>query len=190
MRFLMLSLIFSAVLPAAAQNLKAPVDAVSPNIGGIGVLLSATKPFVQRPFGMARLYPVTPPEINDRYLAQQVHGFPAGPAMLMVSTAARSTSPTSYGSTYDHDDEVATPYYYSARLETSGVFVEYTATDQAAIYRFTLPAGKQTHLVFSLEANAAHRRAESECGGGKRKSRWCSDERRSFAGRDKAIFLC
>ncbi|MEA2259924.1 MAG: hypothetical protein QOJ51_2749, partial [Acidobacteriaceae bacterium] len=155
MRYLTLSLIFSVVLSGAAQDLKAPVDEVSPNIGGIGVLLSATKPFVQRPFGMARLYPLTPPESNDRFLAQQVRGFPAGPAMLMVSTAARSTSPASYGSTYDHDDEVATPYYYSARLETSGAFVEYTATDQAAIYRFTLPVGKQTHLVFSLEANAA-----------------------------------
>ncbi|RZU35428.1 GH92 family glycosyl hydrolase [Edaphobacter modestus] len=155
MRSLMFSLVFSFALSAAAQDLKAPVDEVSPNIGGIGVLLSATKPFVQRPFGMARLYPITPAETNDRYLAQQVHGFPAGPATLMVSTAARSTSPASYGSTYDHDDEVATPYYYSARLETPGAFVEYTATDQAAIYRFTLPVGKQTHLVFSLEANAA-----------------------------------
>jgi predicted alpha-1,2-mannosidase len=104
---------------------------------------------------MARLYPLTPPEVNDRYLAQEVHGFPAGPAMLMVSNADRSTSPASYGSTYDHDNEVATPYYYSARLETSGAFVEYTATDQAAIYRFALKAGKQTHLVLSLEANGA-----------------------------------
>ncbi|HEX4783528.1 MAG TPA: GH92 family glycosyl hydrolase [Candidatus Sulfotelmatobacter sp.] len=104
---------------------------------------------------MARLYPLTPPEINDRYLAQRVDGFPAGPAMLMVSTADRSMSPASYGSTYDHDDEVATPYYYSARLESSGAFVEYTATDQAAIYRFTLKGGKQTHLVLSLEANGA-----------------------------------
>src|SRR5437868_9271323 len=151
MRSLILSLLCSTAVSAAAQELKAPVDEVSPNIGGIGVLLSATKPFVQRPFGMARLYPLTPPEINDRYLAQRVYGFPAGPAMLMVSTADRSTSPASYGSTYDHDDEVATPYYYSARLETFGALVEYTATDQAAIYRFTLKGGKQTHLVLSLE---------------------------------------
>ncbi|HEX3572111.1 MAG TPA: GH92 family glycosyl hydrolase [Acidobacteriaceae bacterium] len=155
MRSFILSLLCSTVVSAAAQGLKAPVDEVSPNIGGIGVLLSATKPFVQRPFGMARLYPLTPPEINDRYLAQRVHGFPAGPATLMVSTADRSTSPASYGSTYDHDDEVATPYYYSARLDTSGAFVEYTATDQAAIYRFTLKGGKQSHLVLSLDASGA-----------------------------------
>src|SRR5258707_6925751 len=80
MRSFILSLLCSTVVSAAAQELKAPVDEVSPNIGGIGVLLSATKPFVQRPFGMARLYPLTPPEINDRYLAQRAYGFPAGPA--------------------------------------------------------------------------------------------------------------
>jgi len=41
-----------------------PVDYVSPNIGGIGQLLTATVPYVQTPHGMARLAPVTTPEIK------------------------------------------------------------------------------------------------------------------------------
>ena len=42
------------------------VDYVSPNIGGIGQLLTATVPYVQTPHGMARLAPITTPEIKDR----------------------------------------------------------------------------------------------------------------------------
>ena len=54
---------------------------MSPNIGGIGQLLTATIPYVQQPHGMARLAPVTTPGITDRYLADKIYGFPAGPAM-------------------------------------------------------------------------------------------------------------
>jgi hypothetical protein len=39
---------------AQAHQQKEPVDYVSPNIGGIGHLLTATLPYVQRPHGMAR----------------------------------------------------------------------------------------------------------------------------------------
>ena len=53
---------------AAAKRME-PVDYVSPNIGGIGQMLTATVPYVQTPHGMARLAPITTPEIKDRYLA-------------------------------------------------------------------------------------------------------------------------
>ena len=71
---------------AGGQQRKDPVDYVSPNIGGIGQLLTATIPYVQYPHGMARLYPITTPGITDRYLADKIYGFPAGPAVLMAST--------------------------------------------------------------------------------------------------------
>src|ERR1700757_4647315 len=76
---------------ARAAEAKAPVDYVRPNIGGIGQLLTPTIPYVQYPYGMARLAPVTTPGITDRYLADKIYGFPAGPAMLMVSTGTADT---------------------------------------------------------------------------------------------------
>src|SRR5271168_3880264 len=103
---------------------KDPVDYVSPNIGGIGQLLTATIPYVQYPHGMARLAPVTTPGITDRYLADRIFGFPAGPAMLMASVGAISTRQESYASGFDHDFETATPYYYSADLQTWGITAE------------------------------------------------------------------
>ena len=150
----LLAVLSGAVFGAAAQSTKSPVDYVDPNIGGIGQLLTATIPYVQYPHGMARLYPVTTPGITDRYLADKIYGFPAGPALLMASTGAAGTNPAEYASNFDHDFETATPYYYEADLQSWGIKAELTATREAAYYRFTFPAGPHGHLVLSLDDNA------------------------------------
>ncbi|HEX4136375.1 MAG TPA: GH92 family glycosyl hydrolase [Bryobacteraceae bacterium] len=143
-----------AALTASGQQQKDPVDYVSPNIGTIGQLLTATVPYVQTPHGMARLAPITTPGITDRYLADKIYGFPIGPAMLMSSTGAVSTNPAAYASDFDHDFETATPYYYEADLQTWGIKAEFTASRQAAYYRFTFPASAHAHLALSLKVNA------------------------------------
>src|SRR5580704_14852994 len=103
-KLILLGVLDCAIL-AAAQSAKEPVDYVSPNIGGIGQLLTATIPYVQYPHGMARLYPITTPGITDRYLADKIYGFPAGPAVLMASTGNVGTSAAAYASDFDHDFE-------------------------------------------------------------------------------------
>src|SRR5260370_20904250 len=136
-----LLLVFSGTAEAAAKAKRMdPVDYVSPNIGGIGQLLTATVPYVQTPHGMARLAPVTTPEIKDRYLADKIYGFPARPAMLMISSRKVSTQPQDYASNFDHDFETTTPYYYAADLQSWGSKAEFTASQTAAYYRVVLPA--------------------------------------------------
>jgi len=110
-------------------------------------LLTATIPYVQLPYGMTRLAPVTTPGITDRYLADKIYGFPAGPATLMASTGNGGTKPEANASEFDHDFETATPYSYAVDLETSGIRAEYTATREAAYYRFTFPQSAHAHLV-------------------------------------------
>jgi predicted alpha-1,2-mannosidase len=132
------------------QQPKMPVDCVSPNIGGIGQLLTATIPYVQYPHGMARLYPISTPGINDRYLADKIYGFPAGPAVLTASTGEIGTTEASFASDFDHDFETATPYYYEADLLSWNIKAELTATQEAAYYRFSFPANAHSHLVLSL----------------------------------------
>jgi predicted alpha-1,2-mannosidase len=139
---------------SAEQSAKQIVDYVDPNIGGIGQLLTATIPYVQYPHGMARLYPVTTPGITDRYLADKIFGFPAGPALLMASVGTADTRAADYASTFDHDFETATPYYYEADLQSWKIKAELTATPEAAYYRFTFPASDHGHLVFSLDDDA------------------------------------
>src|ERR1700734_1757972 len=103
---------------AAGPAQKLPVDYVSPNIGSIGQLLSATAPFVQVPYGMARLVPGTTPGIEDRHLPGKRYGFSPGGGMLMVATGAVNPEPAAYASDFDHDFEMATPYYYAVDLQT------------------------------------------------------------------------
>src|ERR1022692_3911833 len=106
--FALLALLGGSTFNALGQSKKEPVDYVSPNIGTIGQLLTATIPYVQRPHGMARLAPITTPGITDRYRADKIYGFPAGPAMLMASVGETSTTPDAYASEFDHDFETAT----------------------------------------------------------------------------------
>lgn len=137
----------------AADN-KQPVEYVSPNIGSIGQMLGPTLPFVQVPYGMSRLVPVMNPAVADRYLADKIYGFTAGPGKLMVSTGPVGTSAADYASDYDHDFEASTPFYYAADLQSWNVRAEMTATRQAAIYRFTLPASDAAHFAMSFGKEA------------------------------------
>lgn len=133
---------------------KEPVDYVNPNIGTIGHLLTATIPYVQVPHGMARLAPVTTPGMQDRYLADKIFGFPAGPATLTAYRGELSVDPARTASNYDHDFETATPYWYKVRLDDSDIVAEFTATPLAAYYRFTFPSGPHAHLGFNLRNGA------------------------------------
>ena len=130
------------------------MDYVSPNVGGIGQLLTATIPYVQYPHGMARLYPITTPGIHDRYLADKIFGFPAGPAVLMASTGDTGTTEATYASDFDHDFETATPYYYEADLQSWNIKAELTVSPEAGYYRFTFPTSSHAHLVLSLGKSA------------------------------------
>ncbi len=154
LRFTMSAVFGSIALAALGQPPKKAVDYVSPNIGGIGQLLTATIPYVQLPHGMARLAPVVTPGITDRYLADRIYGFPAGPALLMASVGASGPKPDAYASEYDHDFETTKPYYYEADLQTWGIRAEFTAAKQAAYYRFTFPANSHGHIVLSLRNHA------------------------------------
>ena len=142
-------LLLASVHGLAAQQ-RSPVDSVAPNIGSIGQLLSATLPFVQVPYGMARLVPVTTPGIQDRYLADKIYGFSSGAGMFMVSTGEVRPEAAAFASDFDHDFETAAPYYYAVDLQTWSSRAEYTATQHAGFYRFTLPASSSAHISVSL----------------------------------------
>lgn len=149
-----LLLLLPAWISVSAAEPKQPVDYVSPNIGGIGQLLTPTIPYVQVPHGMARIAPIATPGIQDRYLADKIFGFPVGTGTVMVSTGDMSTKPKDYASEFDHDFETATPYYYAVSLEQWDAKAEVTAANQAVVYRFTLPASQHARIAFLFDKNA------------------------------------
>ena len=105
---------------------------------------------MQYPHGMARLAPVTTPGMGDRYLADKIYGFPAGPANIMAYTGDLTYDAARMASHYDHDFETATPYWYKVRLDDSDVEVQLTATPTAAYYRFRFPAAAHAHVALAM----------------------------------------
>lgn len=139
-----------------AGQTKDPVDYVNPNIGGIGQLLRATEPAVQYPYGMMRIAPLTTPGITDRYLADNIYGFPTGGVVLMPEAGTPQIAAAQYAAEYDHDLETATPYYYAVTLERNGhdIRVEYTVSQHAAFYRLAFPEGVAAHLLMAVRGSA------------------------------------
>ncbi len=143
---------------------KDAVDYVDPNIGTIGHLLVATSPDVMLPNGHVRLAPYTTPGITDKYLADKIYGFPVREsshrrsqvtALLMATTGELEVNPAENASTYDHDLEIATPYYYAITLDDYDIRVELTVAENAAYYRFTFPESDSSHVLLSLARESA-----------------------------------
>jgi len=148
-------LLFASLYAVAANDKsKEPVEYVRPYIGSIGQLLSTTLPYVQVPYGMARLIPVTTPGLQDRYLADKMYGFSTGVGTIMVSTGDVSADQAAYASDFDHDFETSTPFYYSVDLPTWSSKAEYTAAQHSGYFRFTVPASSHAHISLSLGKGA------------------------------------
>jgi predicted alpha-1,2-mannosidase len=130
---------------------KELVDYVDPDIGGLGHLLTATRPSVQMPYGMVQCVPISIGGA-DTYMNTKIAGFPAAGVTLMPTTGVLETSPAQYASDFDRDFEVVTPYYGSDVLENYDVTAEYTAARRAVYYRFSYPQKTDAHLLMTTGA--------------------------------------
>jgi putative alpha-1,2-mannosidase len=145
------------------SKVKEPIDYVNPNIGSIGQLLVSTDPIVQLPQGSVKLSSNPWPEIVDRYLADKIFSFSLRdvpryttktiPSWIMATTGNIEVTPAKIASNYDHDFETVTPYYSALLLEDYDINVEYTATEEAAYYRFTFPKASDSHILLGSNAN-------------------------------------
>ena len=139
------------VLPAE----KTPVDYVYPYIGTINPKTRSTVPVIKVPGGNVGLFPSFTPGMEDLYLADKIFGFPLGFANLMMSTGNVKTGAKENASSFDHDLETATPYYYQALLEDPDINAEFTVTDNTLIFRFTLPKAETSNLLLTLSGAAS-----------------------------------
>lgn len=131
---------------AFARTTKQPVDYVNPDIGGVSILLTTTRPMVQLPHGYPQVTPVLNPGITDSYVATKIYGFPAGGVSLMPSTGKIKTDPGKIASSFDRDFETRTPYYYKGLLGDYNIEASYTVGHFAIFYRFAFPSGSEDHV--------------------------------------------
>ena len=72
-----------------------------------------------------------------------------GPLRLEAGT--REDPDAGYRSRFSHEQEKASPGYYSVRLADTGVGVELTATERVGFQRYTFPASDAAHVVLDLD---------------------------------------
>ncbi|HVV07429.1 MAG TPA: GH92 family glycosyl hydrolase, partial [Puia sp.] len=137
--------IIAFLLAYTAVFSQTNVDYIDPTIGNVGQLLQPTRPTVQLPNQMMRMYPMR----ND-YMDDQIASFPLiivshrlGQA-FSIKPVMGEVSAESWKAkmTYDHDLEVNRPWYYSTYLIDQGVRVAYTAGKKTGIYRLEFPGEK------------------------------------------------
>lgn len=104
-------------------------------------MLEPTRPTVSLPNSMVRVYPVRKDQLDD-----QIHSFPLtiishrlGELFWLMPGAV---SPDAWDQPQAYDQEVETPYYYSARFDNSLIQTEFTPTERSGYFRFTFPDGR------------------------------------------------
>jgi len=153
----------------SCKNPHSAVDYVNPFIGTDGH--GHTFPGVSMPFGMVQLSPDTRKDSWDgcsgyHYSDNQILGFSHthlsgtgvgdyGDVRLMPTTGklkldAGNAEKDGYRSAFSHDNEKASPGFYSVQLSDYQVLVELTATEHAGFHRYTFPKSKQAHILIDL----------------------------------------
>jgi predicted alpha-1,2-mannosidase len=115
---------------------------VDPLIGNVGFLLQPTRPTVQLPNQMIRMYP----ERND-YIDDQISSFPLNIVShrlgevfsLKPWNKAVELNSWNQKQAYDHDLEITRPWFYQTYLIDDDITVAFTAGKKTGIYRFTFP---------------------------------------------------
>ena len=121
------------------------------DIGGVGFLLQPTRPTVQLPNQMVRMYPV-----RKDYLDDQISWFPMSTIShrqgelfgIKPVNGAASDDKWKAKMSYDHDLEVKQPWYYSAWLIDDEIQVEYAPGSKAGMFRFSF-GNADFSLLFS-----------------------------------------
>ena len=143
---------------------------VDPNIGGVAPLLTTKNPTVHRPNSMVRVFPVTKPGLNDRYLSDRIYGIALNmPAYrmghvteLMPFAGKLTTDRDEYASLYDHDLEEVHPWYHRVLLEDHDTEAEWTTSERTVLYRFTYHRPDTAYIIirsagkarFTIKGNA------------------------------------
>lgn len=160
------SILLSAILIIISSCSRTDVSQyVDPNIGSVAPLLTTKVPTVHRPHSMVRIFPVTKPGLNDRYLSDRIYGFAVNmPAYrmghlteLMPTRGAVNINRNEYASLYDHAHEEVHPWYHKVELEDYNITADWTTTERAAVYRFNFNSADSSNIIFRSSGNSEFR---------------------------------
>ena len=167
-----------------------PVTYVNPFIGTGAVdsnsLSGSNFPGACAPFGLVQLSPDTREspddpasgyDYNDHSIVGFSHTHLSGTGvadlydvMFMPYTGKvqwnagdQKTQTGGYRSAFSHDQEQASPGYYSVNLKTWNTRVELTATEHAGLQRYTFPSDPRAHVIIDMDHTLDKKRNYWEC---------------------------
>lgn len=120
-------------------------------IGNVGHLLQPTRPTVQLPNQMIRMFP-----IREDYMDDQISSFPLNVVshrlgeVFAIKPWIGKVDLESWKSrmAYDHDLEITRPWYYAIYLIDDDINVEFVPGKKTGIYRFEFPKGAEKSILF------------------------------------------
>ncbi|MCK5703094.1 MAG: glycoside hydrolase family 92 protein, partial [Cyclobacteriaceae bacterium] len=155
--FLLALIIFSTAIYSCRQkqDQSSNTDYIDTDIGGVGFLLQPTRPTVQLPNQMVRMYP-----IRKDYLDDQISWFPMSTIShrqgelfgIKPVNGKVSDEKWDYKLAYDHDLEVKKPWFYSAWLLDDEIQVDYAPGAKSGMYRFHFEGDDFSLLFKSLQS--------------------------------------
>jgi predicted alpha-1,2-mannosidase len=159
---LSIAALFTCTTAVVAQKKGSAVKSnnlqyVDPRIGNVGALLVPTRPTVQVPNQMIRMYPQRADYIDD-----QISSFPLNIVSHRLGevfsvkpyTKVLAVDSWRQKQAWDHELEITRPWYYQTYLIDDEITVDFTAGKKVGIYKFEFPA-KAAHktLLFGLYNN-------------------------------------
>ncbi len=129
---------------------------VDPNIGSVATLLTTKNPTVHRPHSMVRVFPVTRPGLNDRYLSDKIFGLAFNmPAYrqgvvteLMPTQEKINASREQNAQGYDHDLEQVHPWFHQVLFEDHDITAGWTTTERSVLYKFDYGRKDSCNVIF------------------------------------------
>jgi len=164
-----------------------------------------TFPGAMVPFGMVQLSPDTRMENWDgssgyHYSDKTIMGFshthlsgtgaPEFCDILLMPTTGKvnvlvgdeEDSNTGYRSTFDHENEFASPGYYKVLLDDYNITAELTATNRSGIHRYSFPKSDNSNIIIDLQNrdrvidSKINIVSDTEISGFRRSIRWAKDQ--------------
>lgn len=150
-------LIFVSV--SCTQEQTSNTKYVDMDIGGVGHLLKPTRPTVQLPNQMVRMYP-----IRMDYLDDQISWFPMSTIShrkgelfgFKVVNGKNGKDNPEYELTYDHELEIKKPWYYSVWLVDDDIQLEYAPGAKSGIFRVQFRDDGGTFLFSTFQEGSSY----------------------------------
>lgn len=137
-----LLLILCTAFPSCSEKEPEPVDYVNPYMGNISHLLVPTYPTVHLPNSMLRFYPD-----RENYTTSKMQGFPLNVIshrsgkVFNLTPFLPGESDGSQNISYTYDNELITPYSYSAVFDKPGIKVRFVPAARSGLFSLNYRMG-------------------------------------------------